>query len=470
MKVELLDSTIREGEQSPNVSFTVEQKLEIVKLLDEFGVEFIELGHPAVSPDVREAVERLARLDTRANKMVHGRALARDIDDAANLNVPWVGIFFGTSPLSLEYKFQITPQKALVRISEAIRYAKDKGLKVRFTAEDATRTDTDFLVEVASVAEEAGADRFSIADTVGTTHPASLRKLVRAVASSVSIPLHVHCHNDYGLATANVLAGLEGGARLADVTVNGLGERSGISALSEVAVTLKMLYKVDNPWNLELLPKLSRVVERASGIFNSENRPIVGLYAFTHKAGLHTRAVLKDPRTYEAFPPELIKRHREITIDKYTGRDAVRSRLETMGVKLNDDQLNEIIEIIKSQPTKRHFSDMDLLDIVDDVLGLEMRARVPIDVEAIVNMELNSALYTTRVTRRLMGYPYVQDVYEITGEFDIVAHIKTKSIAELNEFIEELRVSEGVERTTTRLILKGYSRDFEHENKTSEDK
>ena len=458
MNVELLDSTLREGEQTPHVSFTVEQKVEIATLLDEFGVEFIELGHPAVSPDVRQSVERLTRLDTQAHKLVHGRALSKDIDDAVHVGATWIGIFLGISPLSLEHKFQIDQAEALKRIRDSVRYAKDQGLQVRFTAEDATRTDEGVLVEAAQVAEEAGADRFSIADTVGTMDPAGIRRLVRVVSEAVKIPVHIHCHNDYGLAAANVLAGLEEGARLADVTVNGLGERSGIAALAEVAVALKMLYKVENTWKLELLPKLSRVVERASGIFNSENRPIVGMHAFTHKAGLHTRAVLKDPRTYEPFPPELIQRHREITIDKYTGREAVRARLDVMNVELKEDQLEEIIKIIKSQPQKRHFSDVDLLEIADDVLGLDLRARVPVKVEAVVNMGLSSALYTTRVTRRLLGYPQVQEVFEITGEYDVVAHVVADSIADLNEFIEELRVSEGVERTTTRLILKGYSR------------
>lgn len=459
MIVELLDATLREGEQTANVSFTLEQKLEIAQLLDEFGVEFIELGHPAVSPDVREAVSRLSKLDLKAQKLVHGRALPKDIDDAAQCGVPWMGMFFGTSPLSLQHKFQIGQQEAITRVRDAVRYAKDKGLKVRFTAEDATRTDLNFLLDVLSVAEEAGADRVSLPDTVGTLHPGTMRELVQSVCQAIKVPVHVHCHNDYGLAVANTLAGLEAGARLGDVTVNGLGERSGIAALSEVAVALKVLYKVENPWKLELLPKLSRVVERASGVFNSENRPIVGMYAFTHKAGLHTSAVLKDPRTYEAFPPELVKRNREITIDKYTGHDAVRARLAEMSVPVDERQLDEILEIIKNRPQKRRFSDIDLLEVADGVLDLQLRARVPLQVEAIIQMGLSSALYTTRVTRRLMGFSQVKQVYEITGDYDVVVHVEASSIGDLNDFIEELRVSEGVEKTTTHIVLKNYGKD-----------
>lgn len=458
MIVELLDSTLREGEQTANVSFTLGQKLEIAQLLDDFGVEFIELGHPAVSPDVRQAVERLARLELKAHKLVHGRCLKADVDDAARYQVPWMGMFFGTSALSLKHKFQIDQKEALKRIRDGVGYAKDKGLKVRFTAEDATRTERSFLVEALGVAQEAGADRLSLPDTVGTMHPAAMHELIEHVRKTLSVPLHVHCHNDYGLAAASSLAGLEAGARLVDVTVNGLGERSGIAALSEVAVALKMLYKVENPWKLELLPKLSQLVERASGVFNSENRPIVGAYAFTHKAGLHTRAVLKDPRTYEAFPPELVQRHREITIDKYTGRDAVRARLGEMNITVEDTALDEILDIIKNRPQKRRFSDVDLLEVADDVLQLELRARVPLQVEAIIQMALSSALYTTRISRRLTGFEQVKEVYEITGSYDVVARVVAHSIGDLNDFIEELRVSEGVEQTATHIILKGYEK------------
>ncbi|MFB6286729.1 MAG: hypothetical protein ABEK03_09195, partial [Candidatus Bipolaricaulia bacterium] len=227
MTVELLDTTLREGEQTPNVTMTIEQKLEIAEALDEFGVEFIELGHPVVSPDVREAIHRLAQLDTNAAKIVHARAHPDDIEAAHGSGAPWVGMFFGTSPLSLEHKFGVTQDEALRRVRDAVARAKDHDLSVRFTAEDATRTDRDFLIQVSQAAEAAGADRLSFPDTVGTATPASITDLVEDVRNAVDVPIHVHCHNDLGLATANTLAGLEAGAQLADVTVNGLGERSG---------------------------------------------------------------------------------------------------------------------------------------------------------------------------------------------------------------------------------------------------
>jgi len=464
MKIALLDSTIREGEQSPNVSFSVEQKIEIVKALDDFGVEFIEIGHPTVSPDIREAVSQIASMETRAEKLIHGRANRSDIDDAVSFGVPWVGIFFGTSDLSLEYKFGIDQSTALKRIVEAVEYAKNQGVKLRFTAEDATRTSLPFLIEVAQAVQAAGADRFSIADTVGTLTPEKTTSLIKSIKDSIDIKVHIHCHNDFGLATANATAALIAGAEVADVTINGLGERSGIVPLAEIAVLLKQKYNVNNNWDLGALPSLSKKIEQISGVFNSENKPIVGLHAFTHKAGLHTKAVLKDPRTYEAFPPELIKRHRDISIDKYSGRDAVANRLNTINIKYTDDQLNEILKVIKSHPEKRRFSDIELLEIADEILQADLKVYVPVDVEAIINMELSSTIYTTRITRLLMSFPQVKDVYEVAGDYDIIVHIKAKSIMELNSLVEELRISDGVRRTHTRPVLKGYSHGKEQKN------
>jgi 2-isopropylmalate synthase len=345
---------------------------------------------------------------------------------------------------------------ALKTISESIKYAKDLDLKVRFTPEDATRTEWNYLSEVLDVAREAGADRISIADTVGTALPTDISQLVKKARKRINIPLHVHCHNDYGMAVSNALAGYEAGAYLIDVTVNGLGERVGITPMAPLVVALKMLYKVDNEWKLELLPELSRLVEKASGIFNSEQSPVVGEHAFSHKAGLHTQAVLEDPRTYEAFPPEIVHKQRKIIIDKYTGKAAVKNRLNEMGIEPREEELSLIVQKVKEKAGKGRFTDIDLLEIADEILELELRSKIPLGVEAIVSIALNSASHTTRVTRKIAALEEVDQVYEITGESDILAHLETKSIQELNEIIEEFRVMDGVRKTSTSLILKGY--------------
>ena len=244
-KIEILDSTLREGEQTPGVSFTKSQKITIAKMLDSFGVDFIEIGHPAVSPDIYETIETLNQLPLSAVKIVHGRVKKSDIDDAINLGVPWIGLFFGTSRNYLQDKYHLNEENALKVIEEGIKYAKRKGLKIRFTAEDASRTELKFLLKIGKLVQQAGADRFSLADTVGILHPGKTSELVRYFVSELDIPIHVHCHNDFGLATANALQALQSGARCVDVTINGLGERCGLSPLAEVTAALDELYNND---------------------------------------------------------------------------------------------------------------------------------------------------------------------------------------------------------------------------------
>ena len=364
MKVALLDSTLREGEQSPNVSFTTAQKIKIVKALDAFGVEFIEIGHPAVSKDIKKSISVISKLDTRAEKVIHSRALKSDIDDALLLDATWIGIFFGTSDISLKYKFGINQQSAINKIKYAVKYAKDNNVKIRFTAEDATRTDVSFLIEVAQIIEEAGVDRFSIADTVGVLTPDKTSSLVENITQAINIPVHIHCHNDLGMATANSIMGLKSGATVADVSINGLGERCGIASLAEVAMILKLHFDVMNQWNLSELMRLSKELELISGIPNRLNQPIVGKYAFTHKAGLHTKAVLKHPNSYEGYPPDMINQNREILLDEFCGKDAVADRLNKLNIRYSSAQLDKITSNIKKKRSSKSLSDIELLNCV----------------------------------------------------------------------------------------------------------
>jgi 2-isopropylmalate synthase len=364
MKVGLLDSTLREGEQSPNVSFSTAQKIKIVNALDAFGVEYIEIGHPAVSSDIKKSISKISELETKAEKVIHSRALKSDIDEAILLNAKWIGIFFGTSEISLKYQFGIDPKTALSRIKYAVNYAKDNNLKIRFTAEDASRTKLSFLIEVAQIAEEAGADRFSIADTVGVLTPDKTALLVKEITKAIKIPVHIHCHNDLGMATANSIMALKSGAQIADVSINGLGERSGIASLAEVAMILKLHFNVVNKWDLSSLIRLSDELALISGIPNRLNQPIVGKYAFTHKAGLHTRAVIKSPKSYEGYPPEIINQNREILIDKFTGRDAVADRLNRLNINYSQLELNKITNDIKSNNNFESLTDIEILNFL----------------------------------------------------------------------------------------------------------
>ena len=359
--IEILDSTLREGEQTPGVSFSVREKIILAKKLDLFGVDFIELGHPAVSSDVYEAVEMLNDLDLNAKKMVHGRAMKSDINDALAIGVRWIGIFYGTSPISLKHKFNIDQKTALNRIESAIKYAKDKGLKLRFTAEDASRTDIHFLIKIGQLAQSSGADRYSIADTVGCLTPTKTKRLVKDIVKELEIPLHIHCHNDYGMATANALSALESGAQCVDVSVNGLGERCGLSSLAEVVTSLINLYKVNGNWDLGLIPDLTKLVTSFSDSEFQDNQPLVGKNAFTHKSGLHVKAVLNNPQSYESIHPSLVNRTRKLVIDKYTGHAAILNKFNSLGINLSKQDVAIIIKHIKSNPDKVYWSDDELI-------------------------------------------------------------------------------------------------------------
>ena len=369
-QIEILDSTLREGEQTPGVSFTIKQKVTIAKLLDDFGVDFIELGHPAVSPDVYAAVETLNDLDLKVKKMAHGRASKSDINDAIAIGVEWMGMFFGTSPLSLKHKFNVSKKEALEQIQTIVKYGKDKGLKLRFTAEDASRTDLDYLIQVGQLVQKAGVDRFSLADTVGCLTPTKMKELVSRIVCELDIPVHVHCHNDFGMATANALSALEAGAQCVDVAVNGLGERCGLPPLAEVVTALTNIYKVNGNWELGMIPELTEMVDSFSKLDSNANQPIVGKNAFTHKAGLHVKAVVKEPKSYEAISPEAVHRKRHFVIDKYTGKSALNNRLNHMGIRVSPKELDTILIEIKSHPEKLNWENVELISLAKS-LGIK---------------------------------------------------------------------------------------------------
>ncbi len=458
IRVGLLDSTLREGEQTPGVSFTVEQKVEIAKALSDAGVQMIEAGHPAVAPDVYEAVKRIVGLKKegviRSEIVAHSRAVKRDIEVAAELEPDRIAIFYGVSDIHLKYKHRVSREQALSIIGEMVEYAKQHGVKVRFTAEDATRADYEYLVEVVKTARDAGADRVSIADTVGIATPAFMRRLFESLRRDVpGVEFDVHAHNDLGLATANSLAAVEGGATIIHVTINGLGERAGITPLHEAAVALKVHYGVEVV-DLKMLPKLSRLVERYSGIPVPPNTPVVGDNAFTHKAGVHVAGILANPATYEPFPPEMVGRTRDYVIDKYTGRKAVRARLEKLGVTVTDRELDEIVRRIKQRPDIRYLRDEDLLEIASEVTGKPLALVTPKGVEAIILVKTESNVYTTSIARRLSLIPGVVEVMEVTGDNDIVLRLRAPNPEQLNQVIEQIRSVPGVASTYTMLVLK----------------
>ena len=328
-RVRILDSTLREGEQTPGVNFTLEQKLGIAHMLDDFGVDFIEAGHPAVSQDIHEAVKRVAGECLEANVLAHSRCVQSDIDSALDCGVEWIGLFFCVSDKSLEQRFRKSRDEATRLITDSIEYAKDHGLFVRYTLEDTVRSDFGTTVNVARAALGAGADRLCIADTTGAMTPSRMLDFVARFREQLpKAEIELHCHNDLGLALANSLAGVEAGASVVATCVNGLGERTGITSLAELCSALHFVYGTENDWNLRMLPTLANVVENFSGIKRSAQAPITGETAFTHNAGLHVSAVMLDPAHYENIRAEDVGRQRNIAVSKFSGRTSLEHHLK----------------------------------------------------------------------------------------------------------------------------------------------
>lgn len=343
---QLLDSTLREGEQTPGVRYLLEDKVAIARELDAFGVDYLEVGHPAVSEDVFRACQAITREGLRVPTMAHARAIREDVDRARQCDVEWVGIFYSVRNEALQQRFRRDLDTVIATVEDVVGYAKEHGLKVRYTPEDTVRSPWTNVRKVAQAAVAAGADRISIADTTGCMTPSGIASFVERLKAVVDVPLHVHCHNDLGLAAANSLAALEAGALVADVTVNGIGERAGITDLAQLATTLRLAHGHDG-FDLSRLPLLSETVAQATGLPVGWQAPIVGRYAFRHNAGLHVAAVFHDPSHYESIPAELVGRSRSITVGRFAGLVTLQYKCRELGLTADDFTLQRVLRRIK---------------------------------------------------------------------------------------------------------------------------
>lgn len=417
----------------------------------------IEVGDPNVAPDIKSAIKKIIAMrrdgEIRGEVVAHSRSVKADIENAASLEPDRVAIFYGVSDIHLKHKHKKSREEALSIIAEHVEFARSHGVKVRFTAEDATRADVEYLVQVVRTAREAGADRVSIADTVGVLTPDRARALFSKLKEAVpDVGLDIHAHNDLGMAVANSLAAVEGGADVVHTTVNGLGERAGITPLQAFAAAY-YYHKGVKLIDLTKLPYLASLVEAASGITQMPTFPITGDNVFTHKAGVHQAGVLANPETYEPFPPEVVGRTRDFSLDKYSGRKAVAHRLERLGVKVDEETLGKLVEELKSTNARR-LRDEDLLEMLEKITGVRYKAQVNRHIEAYIWVKVDENVYTTSVARRISAIKGVLGVGEITGEYDIVVRAYAENAEELNRIIEDVRAVKGVKSTLTNIVLK----------------
>jgi isopropylmalate/homocitrate/citramalate synthase len=349
-KISFADCTLRDGEQAPGVFFTTEEKLAIADLLDEAGVDILDAGMPSVSREERETLAALVAQKYRATVAATVRALRLDIDLAIDCGVREVFLFMPVSPQHLKHKFGIDLRQAQRRIDEALTYAVDQGLRVHFVAEDTVRADPRQLAPVFDRVAECGATSIVICDTIGVMNPQTITDYIVSLREKMkrSIPMGIHCHNDYGLGTANTLAAIAAGCTLVTSTVNGLGERAGNAAFEEVVCALDDLYGAQLRIDKRLLTRLSEAVARASGVFLTPTKPVVGFNVFRHESGVHVDGMLKDPSTYESICPKSLGRVHELLVGKHSGCGLIEARLAANGIDATPELALRILERIKA--------------------------------------------------------------------------------------------------------------------------
>lgn len=343
VKIRMVDTTLRDGEQTAGVVFSNDEKVRIAGYLDQIGIDQIEAGIPVMGGFEKDCIKEIVRLGLKASIMAWNRAVISDIKESLTCGVDAVAISISTSDIHIEHKLQTTREDVLHRMADAVKFAKDKGLYVSVNAEDASRSDLEYLTEFALIAKHAGADRLRYCDTVGILDPMKTFRYIKTLRDAVGLDIEMHTHNDFGMATANSLAGIYAGANHVGVTVNGLGERAGNASLQEVVMAIKHLMKIGVTYDTTMLREVAQYVAEASGRTLGLNNPIVGLNIFAHESGIHGDGVLKNPLTYEAFRPEEVGLERQIVIGKHSGSAAIKSKFMEYGVELSEEDAQEVL-------------------------------------------------------------------------------------------------------------------------------
>jgi len=377
--VKIFDTTLRDGEQSPGASMNPGEKLRLATQLENLGVDVLEAGFPAASEGDFNAVSAIAQKLKRTQVAALARTAKTDIDRAwgavCKAAKPKIHTFIATSDIHLDYKLKMSREAVQKATVEAVRYARSLTDHVEFSAEDASRSDRDYLCRIFEAAIEAGAETVNLPDTVGYAVPEEFAELVRYVMHHTpnihKATVSVHCHNDLGLATANTLSAISAGARQAEVTINGIGERAGNTSLEEVVMAMHTrpnYLPLETGIKKELIHPTSRLVSMITGIIVQPNKAVVGANAFAHEAGIHQDGMLKNPMTYEIMKPETIGLSRnQLVLGKHSGRHALYAHLKDMGYELADDELKILFAQFKAlADKKKHVVDEDLEALVTE--------------------------------------------------------------------------------------------------------
>lgn len=369
-KIYLVDTTLRDGEQTAGVVFANDEKVRIAKFLDEIGVHQLEVGIPAMGGDEKEAIKAIVKAGLKASIMAWNRAVINDVQESIDCGVDAVAISISTSDIHIKHKLQKSREWVIESMVQATEYAKKHGLYVSVNAEDASRTDPEFLIEFAKAAKSAGADRLRFCDTVGILDPFKTFDKIKFLKDNVDIDVEMHTHNDFGMATANAIAGIMAGANYVGVTVNGLGERAGNAALEEVVMALKYVEGIDLNIDTRRFREISEYVAMASGRQLPSWKAIVGSNMFAHESGIHADGTIKDPRTYEVFDPSEVGLERQIVIGKHSGTAAIRKKFTEYGIDIDEATARELLPRVRAAAVslKRSLFDKELVYIYEDYL------------------------------------------------------------------------------------------------------
>ena len=352
-KVTIVDTTLRDGEQTAGVVFANEEKIVIAQMLSDLGVDQLEVGVPTMGGDEKAAIKEIVKRNLKPSIMAWNRAVIGDIEQSIDCGVDAVAISISVSDIHIQHKLKTSREWVLDNMVKSVEFAKKNGLYVSVNGEDASRADKDFLVEFINAAKQAGANRFRYCDTVGIMEPFKIRDDIKYIYDKTNFDIEMHTHDDFGMATANAVAGIKGGASYVGVTVNGLGERAGNAALEEVIMSLMLVYGYNGDTiNTQMFREVSEYVSRASGRELPIWKAIVGTNMFAHESGIHADGAIKDPKNYEAFDPSIVGLERQIVIGKHSGRASIINKFREYNRELTEAEASGILELVRATSVK----------------------------------------------------------------------------------------------------------------------
>lgn len=369
-ELKFVDTTLRDGEQTAGVVFANSEKIMIAEMLSDLGINQLEVGIPTMGGDEKDAIKQIVKKNLKSSIMAWNRAVVSDIEQSIDCGVDAVAISISVSDIHIQNKLKTSREWVIENMVKATEFAKKNGLYVSVNGEDASRADEDFLIEFIEAAKQAGADRFRFCDTVGVMDPFTIRNKIERIYNKTKFDIEMHTHNDFGMATANAIGGVLGGANYVGVTVNGLGERAGNAALEEVLMSLIHVLKCHSNIDTRRFKELSEYVSRASGRELPAWKAIVGSNMFRHESGIHADGALKDPKNYEAFDPSEVGLERQIVISKHSGRAAVVNKFREYDIELDDEVASRVLDAVRSTSVKlkRSLFDKELVFIYKDVM------------------------------------------------------------------------------------------------------